>query len=146
MELPDPQPGLVIRYSYLWHDEARRGQEEGLKDRPCAIVLAKRRAADEKTTVVVAPITHTPPRDPASAIALPQAAKRRLGLDDASSWIVTDDVNVFVWPGPDLVPVDRRSPGRFAYGFLPRALTTALIAAVRDQARRKRIKQTPRTE
>jgi hypothetical protein len=36
---PVPRPGLVIRYSYLWESEARLGREEGVKDRPCAIVL-----------------------------------------------------------------------------------------------------------
>lgn len=143
MELPDPAPGLVIRYSYLWHDEAGRGQEEGVKDRPCAIVLATRRGDDDAKTVIVAPITHTPPRDATAAIPLPLAVKRRLGLDEAPSWIVADDVNVFAWPGPDLRPVER---GRFAYGFLPHKLTEALIAAVRDHARRKRVKQTTRPE
>ena len=32
MTLPKPEPGLVIRYSYLWHDEfleGRRGRGEG---------------------------------------------------------------------------------------------------------------------
>jgi hypothetical protein len=28
---PEPVPGLVIRYSYLWAEEHRRGQEEGVK-------------------------------------------------------------------------------------------------------------------
>jgi hypothetical protein len=36
-----PQPGEVIRYAYLWWHEARRGQEEGLKDRPCSVVVAR---------------------------------------------------------------------------------------------------------
>jgi len=146
VELPDPEPGLVIRYSYLWHDDARRGREEGIKDRPCAIVLATRRSSEERMMVIVAPITHTPPRDETAAIPLPLPVKRRLGLDEAPSWIVTDDVNVFAWPGPDLRPVDRSEDGRLAYGFLPRTLTEALIAAVRDHARRKQIKQMPRLE
>jgi hypothetical protein len=38
--LPEPVPGLVIGYAYLWRDEAPRGQDKGLKDRPCVIVLA----------------------------------------------------------------------------------------------------------
>jgi hypothetical protein len=41
MALPEPAPGLVICYSYLWHDERRRGVDEGRKDRPCAIVVAR---------------------------------------------------------------------------------------------------------
>jgi hypothetical protein len=28
---PVPQPGLVIRYAYLWRREALAGQEEGAK-------------------------------------------------------------------------------------------------------------------
>jgi sugar phosphate permease len=44
--LPEPIPGLVIRYSYLWHSEYVRGREEGQKDRPCAIVAAIPRFAE----------------------------------------------------------------------------------------------------
>ena len=51
MPLPEPVPGLVIRYSYLWADEHERGQEEGVKDRPCAIVLMS--MADEGETLVI---------------------------------------------------------------------------------------------
>jgi hypothetical protein len=45
----------VIRYSYLWHDEYLAGREEGVKDRPCAIVISMR---DEEgdMVVLVAPI------------------------------------------------------------------------------------------
>lgn len=41
MSWPDPQPGLVIRYADLWRREAFAGQDEGSKDRPCAVVLAR---------------------------------------------------------------------------------------------------------
>ena len=40
MSWPEPRPGLVIRFSYLWKPEADAGRVEGVKDRPCAIVLA----------------------------------------------------------------------------------------------------------
>ena len=39
MSWPEPFPGLVVRYSYLWEREASQGREEGVKDRPCAVVL-----------------------------------------------------------------------------------------------------------
>ena len=61
--MPEPERGLVVRYSYLWHSEAQRGQEEGVKERPCAIVIAVKRAKDGKNRVMVAPITHTPPEE-----------------------------------------------------------------------------------
>jgi hypothetical protein len=38
--LPVPELGLVISCAYLWHEEAAAGQEEGVKERPCAVVLA----------------------------------------------------------------------------------------------------------
>ena len=40
MSLPIPLPGLVIRYSYLWADDAATGHEDGVKDRPSVIVMA----------------------------------------------------------------------------------------------------------
>jgi hypothetical protein len=62
---PAPRPGLVIRYSYLWESEARQGLEEGLKDRPCAIVLVL--LSETKAPIVrVLPITHSAPINPAS--------------------------------------------------------------------------------
>jgi hypothetical protein len=44
--LPDPQPGLVIRYAYLrryaylWLSQEARGRQEGAKDRPFFIAAA----------------------------------------------------------------------------------------------------------
>lgn len=141
--LPEPVPGLVIRHAYLWRDEARRGREEGSKDRPCAVVLALQREGGG-TTVVVAPITHSPPRDTRSGVEIPAATKRRLGLDEAASWIVTDDVNAFAWPGPDLRPIPGEEPSRFAYGLLPGTLIERMLASVRENARDRRLAQTAR--
>ena len=100
MSLPEPEAGLVIRYSYLWKSEHDQGREEGIKDRPCAIVLA---AADggNGTKVTVLPVTHTPPADVRFAVEIPAITKRRLGLDDRRSWIVVSEGNQFTWPGPD---------------------------------------------
>lgn len=101
-----------------------------MKDRPCAIVVASKRVGD-KVTVVVAPITHSPPTGNKSAIEIPHLTKLRLGLDDSRSWIVADDLNVFIWPGPDVRPIDNTRS--IAYGHLPGGLTKALIAEVRRQ-------------
>jgi len=91
MALPRPEPGLVISYAYLWHHEHRRGREEGMKARPCAIVLATSSVEDD-IVVTVAPIMHRPPDDSATAVALTAKVKRHLGLDDVPSWIVADEV------------------------------------------------------
>jgi mRNA-degrading endonuclease toxin of MazEF toxin-antitoxin module len=117
VDLPTPRPGLVIRYAYLWRDEADRGRDEGVKDRPCVVILAVQRENDA-LRVRVAPITHSPPKRASDAVELPMDTKRRLGLDDQLSWISTRETNVFTWPGPDLRPVRRRAR-TVAYGFLP---------------------------
>lgn len=108
MALPTPAPGLVISYAYLWRDQAAAGAEEGRKSRPCAIVLT---ALDEEgdTVTYVAPITHAAPKDDDTAVALPAGVRRRLGVDAAASWIITRELNRFVWVGYDLRPVSRLS-------------------------------------
>jgi hypothetical protein len=124
---PVPQPGLLIRYVYLWRHEALRGLEEGSKDRPCAVVLA-RRDEDGQTRVYVLPVTHSPPSS-AAAVEIPPSVKQRLGLDEQRSWIVVTEANVFVWPGPDLRPIPGKGPESAAYGFLP----PKLFNIVRDR-------------
>jgi hypothetical protein len=121
LPFPQPVPGLVLRYSYLWEAEHRRGQEEGVKDRPCAVVVVV--TNDQGNEVVTAlPITHGPPSNPALAIEIPHATKRRLGLDDERSWVVIAEANRFTWPGPDLRLMPSGDPASVAYGLLPRAL------------------------
>jgi hypothetical protein len=100
--LPKPEPGLVIRYSYLWHSEYRKGREEGVKDRPCAIVASMVSLEDGTTRVLVLPITHTPPENASLAVEIPTSVKTRLKLDTEQSWVVVSEWNEFVWPGPDL--------------------------------------------
>ena len=145
MPLPSPEPGLVVSYAYLWRHEHNRGREEGVKARPCVVVLASRTSAD-RTVVTVAPITHRPPADPARAIVLPAVVKRHLRLDDAASWIVADEVNRFLWPGPDLRAVSRREPDRFAYGFLPEDVFDRLRQSIIALHRAGQVATTTRTE
>jgi hypothetical protein len=125
--LPDPEPGLVIGYSYLWRNEALRGQEEGRKDRPCVIVLSIQ-SRDGQTVVTVAPITHTPPASADVAVELPSQTKQRLGLDRQRSWIIAADLNRFIWPGVDLRPTTR-GRNSYVHGLLP----AALYREVRDK-------------
>jgi hypothetical protein len=143
--LPAPEPGLVIGYAYLWHSEHARGREEGVKDRPCAIVLTTREEAGN-TVVLVAPISHAPPDEAEEGVEIPPATKRRLGLDRARSWVIVSEVNRFVWPGPDLRAISRNAPDRFDYGFLPpsvfRQIRDRLVACAAAQ----RLRAVPRTE
>ncbi len=142
--MPAPEPGLVIRYSYLWRDEARRGQQEGSKDRPCAVVLALLQG-ESGTLVMVAPITHSPPDAATSAIEIPWKVSEHLGLDDDRSWIIASEVNTFTWPGPDIRPVDTSVPERaFSYGHLPRALSLQVRDLVSLELRKRRLGLTNR--
>lgn len=134
MPFPEPVPGLVIRYSYLWAEEYGSGLEEGVKDRPCAIILVSD-GDDGEVIVTVLPVTHAPPFNPEFAVEIPHATKRRLGLDDARSWVVFSEANRFVWPGPDLRPARRGDAASVASGQLPYALFEVIrqkfIAAIR---------------
>jgi hypothetical protein len=125
-----PELGLVIRHAYLWSSEKRAGREEASKDRPCVIVHIRRNDFDE-TEVFIAPITHTPPESPERAMEVPPSTKKRLKLDDERSWVITTEVNRFIWPGPDIRPV----PGHgMAYGLLPANMTVDLVARIRKNA------------
>lgn len=146
MALPDPEPGLIIHYGYLWRSDAEAGRESGVKDRPCAVILAVKRDGGS-TTVVVAPITHSAPRDPTVAIEIPLETKKRLGLDHAQSWLIADDLNYFTWPGPDLRPIPGKTKTTgFAYGHLPNAITRRAIEKVRELMRSGRTKPSNRTD
>ena len=145
MALPDPHPGLVISYSYVWASKHRSGREEGLKDRPCVIVLASQTAAGQAFVTVV-PVTHTQPADPQTAVEIPPQIKDALRLDEQPSWIVVSELNGFLWPGPDLRQVQGSNPPRFDYGVLP----PGFFRRIRDQLvalhAARRVQAVPRTQ
>jgi hypothetical protein len=142
---PEPRPGLVIRYAYLWRREADAGRDAGVKDRPCAIVVAVRTEAGE-TLVYALPITHTAPPVADDALELPQATKIRLGLDSERSWIVLSEANVFAWPGPDLRFIQGQGPESIAYGMLPPKLMAVVKARFLARVRARRAGMVKRTE
>ena len=145
MGFPTPRPGLVIRYSYLWHNESRRGRDEGVKDRPCAVLLAVADVSG-KTRVLTLPITHRPPDIQSHGVEIPAATKRRLGLDDARSWIILSEGNRFTGPGPDLRPPKSADAASVAYGELPQALFEAVRVKWLALYASQKIKITARTE
>jgi len=142
--VPDPRPGLVIGYAYLWRHEALQGLEEGRKDRPCVIVLSVQ-SVEGRTVVTVAPITHTRPDLQEIAVEIPAETKRRLGLDGDRSWVVAADLNQFAWPGVDLRPTARGSD-TYSYGLLPAALYRQVRDRVVALARTGRATVTGRSE
>ena len=130
-----PQVGLLIRHMYLWRDEARQGREEGRKARPCLIVHVRHNEYQEKEVYIV-PVTHTEPKDKNQAIELPQATKRRLKLDHQTSWIITSEVNRFIWVGPD---VRKTQDNETHYGYLPSGLVKDVINKFKRNAKNRNL-------
>lgn len=135
MALPDPKPGLVIRYDYLWRREQTAGRNLG-KERPTCLVAASD-AATSPRFVVLLPITHTPPDAETVGIKIPAEDRRRIGLDDAPSWIIVSEHNVDEWPNGGITSVPGR-PDVFSYGFIPRALFAKVKGAFLDLASQKK--------
>lgn len=103
MKVPATPPvGHLIAYEYLWSSKARRRQD-GEKVYPTALILSRQ---DEfgATIVYALGISHMKPQNGRRALEIPPRLRRHLGLDAEPQWIYTDEVNVFVWPGPDLRP------------------------------------------
>lgn len=135
MTLPDPKPGLVVRYDYLWTHEAAAGREQG-KEPPACLVAATDSTARPRY-VVLLPITHTPPSGNTVGIEIPMKVKQAIGLDDAPSWVIVSEHNVDEWPNGGLSPV----PGQaetFAYEFLPPGLFAKVKAAFLELAKTKK--------
>jgi hypothetical protein len=131
--LPRPQPGLIVRYDYLWAEEAAAGREQG-KDLPTCLVAASDSSVAPRF-VVFLPITHSPPTGATVGIEIPPNARHAIGLDDQPCWVVVSEHNVDAWPNSGLLPIPGR-PGIFAYGFIPPRLFAQIKARFLDLARR----------
>lgn len=142
MPLPDPKPGLVIRYDYVWAPEAAAGRTSG-KDRPACLVAASDSVARPRF-VVLLPITHTAPVLPTVGIEIPSKVKQFLGLDAAPSWVIISDHNVDEWPNGGLSPVPD-STDVFSYGFLPPALFAQIKAEFLELVKRQKSGSVKRT-
>lgn len=134
--------GYVIKYSYLWWNEQRKGRKEGLKDRPCGVVLSRK--TDQGDVVLyVLPITHTPPSKSEDGIEIPNTTKKRLGLDNEKSWIITTEFNKFTWPGYDIRKISSDS---YSYGILPEKLIRLTIDSVNNHARHSKLQHVGRDD
>ncbi|MFE0753115.1 hypothetical protein ACFW16_04100 [Inquilinus sp. NPDC058860] len=135
MLLPDPKPGLVVRYDYLWAHEAVAGRDQG-KDRP-ACLLAATDDVVRPRYVVLLPITHSPPAGEVVGIEIPAKVKHAMGLGDEPSWVIVSEHNIDEWPNGGLSPLPGR-PDVFSYGFLPPGLFAKIKASFLDLAKAKR--------
>ena len=106
------------------------------------VVLAQLVEGDE-TKLLVAPITHSP-ADDGQGVLIPPAVKRHLGLDGEQSWIVTSELNRFIWPGPDIRLA--KGKGSPLYGAIPAKLFEQVKQQISGHAKRSRMTISKRTE
>lgn len=135
MAFPEPKPGLVIRYDYLWTHEAASGRDQG-KTRPACLVAATDSAVRPRY-VVLLPITHTPPSSDIVGIEIPVNVKKAIGLDDDPSWVIVSEHNIDEWPNGGLSPIPG-SPTDFSYGFVPPGLFAKIKARFLELAKSKK--------
>ncbi|MEP7349156.1 MAG: hypothetical protein ABI668_04290 [Sphingorhabdus sp.] len=92
-----------------------------MKDRPSVVVVAQS-LVNDRLQLLVAPVTHSPPIRADEAIEIPSKVKRHLGLDSERSWIVTSELNRFIWPGPDIRLITNKGGLTPLYGAIPEKL------------------------
>jgi mRNA-degrading endonuclease toxin of MazEF toxin-antitoxin module len=131
----EPEPGLVIRFDFWWKEDARKGDTEGKKDRPCAIILATKPKPDGMRDVVLCPITHAPPQKGDTAVEIPPKMARYLKLDDERSWIKTHQINTVEWPqGQIPYGVVPAFPNQMIFGRLHAELSKKALEQVRENS------------
>ncbi|MGV1951438.1 hypothetical protein ACQZ44_11470 [Agrobacterium vitis] len=142
MNYPDPVPGLVIRYNYLWRKDELEGFTLGDKDRPCAIILSSRKTG----MVTVIPITHSPPEPEEEhlSIEIPVDICRQCGLDDRGNYIRLGETNRFLWPGIHLRPLPS-DPSRIDYGMLPKPFFESVMAHIIEMVEKQMVSLTKRS-
>lgn len=117
MALPNPELGLLVHYSYVFHAKTKFIGPAG-KNRPCLIAAVFPDPDDRLNTgVLYLPVTHTPPGPDDVGLELPRDAKFAAGLDAARQWVLVSQGNQDTWP-EDISALPSQ-PGRFGYGFLP---------------------------
>ncbi len=87
-----------------------------------------------------------PPTEPAFAIEIPQAVKRRLKRDDERSWIILSELNRTPWPNQDTRVVPGSKPETIVYGQLPEALYNKVRDRWLELVDRRLVKVVARTE
>jgi hypothetical protein len=123
--IPEPVPGLIFRYGYLWLEEYRSGRIDPSKDRPACIIarvaqnISSLKVADAAIApgdVIILPITTRTPPAGAFAVELTADEKRLCSLDpDYPSWVIVSEFNADTWPNADLRLIHETN--RFAYGM-----------------------------
>ncbi|SCM75237.1 conserved hypothetical protein [uncultured Pleomorphomonas sp.] len=133
-----PESGDVWSFDYLWRWQHERGETEGRKPRPTALVACVK-GANGRTNLFILPITKTRPSDDRLAVEIPQIERVRAGLAaDLRLWVMIDEYNHdFLETSFYLDPKGRI--GRFSSAF-----HKAVLAAFVQAGREKRLRKVPR--
>jgi hypothetical protein len=133
----DPVEGDIWRYPYLWGSQDDRGETEGRKDRPTAIIAALRDEKGQKHLFLL-PLTTKQPRSQQNAMEIPVIEARRAGLtDEGRVWVILDEYNYDILQKSAYFDPDGRV-GRFSAAFSKKLLATYSVALARQQTRRVR--------
>ena len=89
-----PNVGDVWNFPFLWKSEKQRGETEGRKHRPCALVLLTKTEPGHQEVVLV-PITSQPSEHNPYAVEVPEIEKKRAGLDmHLPLWVIVQEYNL----------------------------------------------------
>ena len=136
-----PEPADVLSYSYLWSHEAAGGGERAKGSSRVVVVLCIERQAGNLILVSVG--HHTAPEMLPSRSKIHLDVKKQLGLDRERSWVMLNELNRFIWPGPDIRPILGGAP---LYDALPDWLFERVRQGVLDHNAAGKLKVTSRTE
>ena len=117
------QSGSLINYHFLWYRESQRGESEGRKSRPCAVVLRL------ENSFVIMPVTTKQPDSKNIAIKFPEIEAERLKLERGiERWVIVDEINT------DEIPSYVMEPDALI-GQLSKSFARQLIEALRKNIR-----------
>lgn len=126
-----PRAGDVLRYPYLWARQSTKGETEGRKLRPCAVILALQ-ADNGQTELRLCAVTTQPPQKGTHAVEVPEIEKRRAGLDGGLPiWVIVDEHNVDVFEQSFYIEPQRQI-GAFSSAFT-KDLQAEIIVALRQR-------------
>ena len=136
MNYPEPVPGLVIRFEYLWHEDSQKGLASSDKERPCAIVLY----AKKSNRTLVVPISHSYPEEGEEeySLEIPAAICASIGLDNQRNWVRISEVNEFEWPSSGIRPRPD-NPSRVDYGMISEAFFLEIRKRLADAVTKNRL-------
>jgi hypothetical protein len=123
-EIETPRVGDIIRYKYLWAEEAAGGQDHVNRPNPCVIVQVT--PVGDRYDVVVVPITHEP-QHTSKWMTVPDAVGRIAGLDRDANYVIFSEVNAFSYPSWNVISVRDNDLGKVIRGRITDGFLTAIF-------------------